>query len=558
MVRRLRAAALLVALVAGARGAGAQGTALVLPSDPAYRDLDRLGALGALDSAVVGQRPHSRREIARLAGAAEARLRVRGGDSATVGRADREALATARALLERFDDTRAAGRSRLAPLDGASLTALAVTHERRALPGPGREVEATIGPFGGRRLGDSERPGRSAALEVAQRLEPFPWLAFTARQRLELRSASRPLTSANAPGAEASSAGGNGADVELLVAAVRARARNVVFAAGRSPVAWSQETGSGLLLASDGPALDHLSVGGDRPFTLPGLLRHAGPVQATLVLADLGPSRVRSQSKLLAYKVSASPARDVEVGGSFVNRFGGAGARDVGLGDRLIDFLPFIDIFRRHNYTDSTRTLEVDSDKMLGLDGRIRLARLGVLVSGELVIDDFDVHRLPTLLTWDGSQSVRITAPRFVADELSLALTAIHTGIRAYSHHELTAGHATRGRLLGDELGPDAKAFGAELGWRRGPGLMVALEGRAALHSKADYTYVVDGTSFALRRLNDATNEQRDRLTVSLLARGPRGRALAVRLGAVRSRNHAFGGGTRHDALAEVSLLVLR
>ena len=59
-----------------------------------------------------------------------------------------------------------------------------------------------------------------------------------------------------------------------------------------------------------------------------------------------------------------------------MNHYGGEGGRPSSFGNRLIDFLPFIDIFRRHNYTDSTRTLDVDSDKVLGLDGRLQIGGL--------------------------------------------------------------------------------------------------------------------------------------------------------------------------------------
>jgi hypothetical protein len=537
-----RAAGAVACLALLAAPLAAQGTALVLPGDPAYRDLDRLAALGMLDTVVMGHRPYSRREIARLASAAERSVRRRAGNGAARG--SDEVAELVRALSRRFaSDGATAPRSAvLAPFDGGAAGYTGSSVQRRALVGEGREIEATIGAFGDRRLGRPEVRGHGAWLEMAHRVEPAPFLAGTARERVELRAPR--------------DAGVAGGDAELLVASVRARAGNVALTAGRSPVAWSQETGTGLLFASDAPALDMISVSGERPWVLPGFLRRAGAVQGTLLLADLGASAVRSHSRLLAYKLSVAPSPRVEIGGSFTSRFGGEGARPASVGDRLIDFLPFVDIFRRHNYTDTSRTLEVESDKMLGLDGRLRLP--GVVLSGELVVDDFDVHRIPTLLTWDGSQSLRITVPRLARDDLALGLSAIHTGIRAYQHYQLSAGHASRGRLLGDELGPDAKAFGAELAWRPRYGTTLSLAARSAIHSRAEYQYVVDGSFFALRRVTAASNELRDRLVVAASTRPRDDMLLAVRLGALRTRNHAFTGATRRDGLAEVSLLVTR
>jgi len=536
-----------VGVVAGcalfAQPAYAQGTALVLPGDPVYRDLDRLAALGMLDSVVMGHRPYSRREIARIARIALERYRQRAATS-DAG-LEPVALGALRSISSRFAEDGAPGPV-VAAFDGGSLSYVGSSVERRSLVGEGRDIEATIGAFDQRRLGQPEVQGHGTSLEAAQRVEPWPWLAVSARERVELRVSRDPGRSAPRG--------------ELLVASVRARARNVAVTVGRSPLAWSQESDVGLIFAPNAPPLDMISVAGDRPFLLPGVLRRAGPMQATLLVADLGASRVRSHSRLLAYKVSLAPGNGLEIGGSFTNRFGGAGARPASIGDRLIDFLPFIDIFRRHNYTDTTRTLEVESDKMLGLDGRVRLPRRlgGVVLSGELVVDDFDVNRLPTLLTWDGSQSLRVTVPRLARDDIALHLTAMHTGTRAYSHLQLSAGHATRGRLLGDELGPDAKAFGAAVVWMPDAGTSLSLGGRSATHSKAEYTYVTDGNFFALRRVTDASNEVRDRIVGTLRTQRSRGVTLEMLLGAVRTRNHAFTGTTRHDGLAEVSVLVTR
>ena len=54
-----------LSLVVAPRARG-QGTATVVPSDPVYGDIDRLGELSFLDSTIIGQRPYSRREIGRI------------------------------------------------------------------------------------------------------------------------------------------------------------------------------------------------------------------------------------------------------------------------------------------------------------------------------------------------------------------------------------------------------------------------------------------------------------------------------------------------------------
>jgi hypothetical protein len=274
--------------------------------------------------------------------------------------------------------------------------------------------------------------------------------------------------------------------------------------------------------------------------------------------ASLGPSVARSHSMLLAYKVSVQPARALELGGTFMNHFGGEGGRTSGFGDRLIDFMPFIDVFRRHNYYDTTRTMDVDSDKLLGIDGRLRIDRLGgVLLTGEVLIDDFDVHRIPYLFTGYGSSNVGITIPQIGSPDVSMKLWAKHMGILTYTHSILSNGITTRGRLLGDELGPDAKAFGVDLHWMPAPSFRLSVTGWSAQYSDAEYeTFYENGdsTRFVVRKLSSQSNELRDGVIARLELQSDEGLALVLRGGTERIRNDNFTADTRKPYMVEAAL----
>lgn len=530
------------ALLCGATSvAHSQGPALVPPGDLAYSDLDRLDALGLLDSLIVGQRPYSRREIARLARAADARLSAAPADGDERRRRARDIVAR---LVARFAPAGAGlpARDFAAGLaDAGSLSINATSAERRALVGEGRATEATIDPLAERRLGRPALRGQSGDLEIEQRFEPTSWLAFAARERVELRHPADASASAT--------------DGEMLRGSVRARYANLALTVGREQLAWAQHVGDGLFIASDAPALDQVSLASDAPFSLPGLLRALGPTHATLVVANLGPSNVRAYSTLLAYKVSLRPASTVEIGGTFMDHFGGVGSPGAGALDRLVDFLPFVDVFRRHNYKDTTRTLDVESDKLLGVDGRVRLPALGgLIVAGELLADDIDVHRLRSMLTWDGSQTVRLVLPALVTSALSLELNAKHTGIRTYTHGQLSNGITTRGRLIGDELGPDAKQFGASLSWMPDASRTFALTGYSSIYSKVDYAPTDATGVLQLPKARTYPNELRDALVASIVVRRGELLSLRARAGAERARNYAFGGGRREDYVAALAL----
>ena len=544
---RVRHAATILLLSLAAPFARAQGTAIVPPSDLAYADIDRLAELGVLDTVIIGQRPYSRREITRLVRSARETLARLEGDPRREGVSAPANVILGR-LAERFDGGSFAGDAgpTVNLIDALSLTFGTTDALRRAFAGSlASGIEATIDPLAVRRLGDPAPRGQSTALELSQRIEPTSWLSFQATERLEHRAPRDTIVARRAG--------------EILAAGARARFGNVALRLGREQVAWAQLPGDGLFFASDAPSLDLVALSGDHPFALPGFLRLLGPTQATLVLAEVGPSVVRSHSKLLAYKVSVQPSRFLELGTTFMTHYGGSGGRASGLGDRLVDFLPVVDIFRTHNYTDTTRTLDVDSDKLMGVDGRLRIEPLGgLLMTWELLIDDFDVHRIPSLFSWDGAQTLGFVLPRVAGSPLTMQLSAKHTGVRTYTHGSLSNGITTRGLLLGDELGPDAKAFGATLRWEPTGPVRVALEGRSDSYSKATYTTDEQGTYFLIRRVGVASNELRDRAIASLVAELTDGLALTARVAAERIRNADFVGVSRRDYAAEIAIRFAR
>ena len=547
----LLAAAALSLVAPQARG---QGTATLPPSDPVYGDIDRLSELSFLDSTIIGQRPYSRREIGRI-------IRVARDQSNRMSERDDQRALTdlelmiADGILRRLeirfsrevDDTSGINPV-VASFDDALLSVVYTDAERRGFPASlTAPTEATIGSMFPRRLSEPLIPGWTLALEAAQRLEPTSWLAFSARERFDYVWANADSLS--------------GENAEILLGGVRMRYRNVALSVGREQFAWAQTADDGLFLASDAPALDQISLSSDYPFVLPWFFRALGATKATILVADLGPSRVRSHSKLLAYKVSIAPNRRAELGATFMNHYGGEGGRPSSIGNRLIDFLPFIDIFRRHNYTDTTRTLDVDSDKVLGLDGRLHLGgRRGVLLTGELLMDDFDVRRIRQLFTGYGSQTFNIIVPRFVSPLLSLKLSAKHMGIITYTHTELTNGITTRGRLLGDELGPDAKAFGAQLTWQPTAAFQFGVYGRSAIYSNAEYQRYyadADNSDYVVQKVSRTADEQRDRAGAVLLVQSDAGPTLSLRFVTERSRNYRFQGSRHTDSAAELAFHLL-
>ena len=531
------AVAALLLLAAAPPLLGAQGTAVVPLDDPAYVYLDRLEELRLVDSAVMGQRPYSYREMRRLASEARGEMSMRQRD-------DRERTLVA-SLLTRLD-ARLAERSAPWPaLSGDGVLGVNATDAVRRAPPPagaGRTPHATIDPLALRRLGDPTPRGATAALELLQRAEPAPWLAVFARERVELREPRDTVLATQ--------------HVSLLEGAARGRWRNLALSVGRQQLGWGSGSEGGLFLAADGPALDQVALASDRPFLLPGFLRRAGPVSGTFTLAELGPSAVRSRSKMLAYKLSVQPNGGLEVGATFQNHFGGEGGRTSPFWHRVIDFLPIIDIFRRHNYVDTTVVFDVDSDKLIGADVRWRIDRLGgVVVAGEILMDDFDAHRLMSLFNYAGSHALSVVVPRLRSPDWSLQLSATHMGPLTYTHATLLQGMTSRGRLLGNELGPDVKSFGGEVRWMPSASIRVSLEGRSSIYSNTRYVagYDLNGR-WIVNKVSSEPDELRE-LAIGSVAFDPDpATGFTLRVGAGRTRNVMFVGGRRHDWVADLGV----
>ena len=529
--RHLRAALAACLLFATGAPLAAQGTAPVPLDDPAYAYLDRLEELGLVDSAVMGQRPYSYREMGRLARATRAAAAVRA--TGTTERALADALL---ARLEARVSDPASLRSAL--VDQGLLTATSTNAVRRNLPpaGTASPPQATIDPLALRRLGDPASRGQSAALELLQRAEPVSWLAVNGRERVEMESPREPLTAT------------------VLEGGVRTRWRNLALMVGREQLGWGSGSRGGLFIASDAPALDQIVLASDHPFVLPSVFSRAGPFSGTIMLAEMGPSTVRSHSKMLAYKMSVRPTPALELGATVQNHFGGEGGRTSPFLTRIIDFLPMIDIFRRHNYTDSSQTLDVDSDKAIGADVRWRIDRLGgVIVAGEWLVDDFDAQRLVSLLNYAGSHALSVTVPRLGSPAWSLELLATHMGPLTYNHWALRDGTSTRGRLLGSELGPDAKRFGAELRWMPEAGMRLSLAGQSVVYSNSTYQggYDADGR-WVVNKAVSGTDELREQVIGTVALEPTSTTGLTLRGGVERTRNVMFVGGRRRSYVADV------
>ncbi|HET9455027.1 MAG TPA: capsule assembly Wzi family protein [Gemmatimonadaceae bacterium] len=551
---RVLTAALLGAVVV--RGAQAQATVSVEADDPILTTVDRLIAEGAIRTAVVGQRPWSRRELARLL--AEARtyadslapfdsLRARhirgllGGSAAGYESAD---AATTRFLARLSSEAVVGGAgAREIPFGGTGQ-------------GPLGRIDAITNPLVERRLGRVYNDGSTYAIETAHRLQLGRDIAVALSPRVWLGDGADAVSACDSCVGTPDLRRARPEDAAMLrIAAVTLGARNVRLVVGRDHLLLGQSMfGGGLMLSDNAPALDMVRIASDAPFLLPWFLRRVGPMQATAFLADLGGDRDIPHARLAGWKLSLVPSPRVEWGVSVLSQQGGSGAPGASVAQRVADLLPLIDVLVLQD-----RDL-LFSNKLAGLDARVRFPEArGLELYWEGVVDDFDIRRIGSSLTEDAAHVVGMTLARLAGDtKLRADLEARHTGLRFYQHEQFSSGLTVDRFILGDPLGPRARALAARI--THDPGARSPLMLTWAIEQRSNDQYVVSAeeqtaAGWRFVKVEDRPEEIRQRALLTWMplldGRMLRGR---LDLGWEHVRQPGFTAGTSDHGLLRIGL----
>jgi hypothetical protein len=514
-----------VALLCSPEAARAQATPNVSVQDPVYRDLERLFGAGLIETMLVGQRPHSRREIARIVAHAAARR-----SSTTMAAVHTE-------LLERLaaeyapEIARLAGDSAALPRVDVRLFAemLGTNSQPRAIPSdPSGSIDADIDPLLGGRGGRTYRPGLNVALESRLTLRPADWLVLAGDVR----------------GLESFNGGRQFAAGELLAGSASFLARNVALEIGRQQFVWGQGMDGGLLGSTSGRALDMLRLATDTPFFAPWFLHRLGPMRASVVIADLGPNQHFPHSNLVAYKMSGNPFTwRVELSGFGLAEHGGRGAPSASFMDHVLDDIPILGYALGVNH----RVEEQISNKMAGAEYRVRIPEWsGLQIYAEHILDDADPRRWGSTFWEDAGHLAGVSLARLGSEErLSAAAEYRHTGIRFYKHGMFKSGLTFNRTLIGDPLGNQGDGGYLRLTWDATRTTRWTLNAALERRGGDEYDARVDGsganqTNFRFVLVTAKPAERRKRIALSFDHRPGLGIRHSIEAGAESVGNAAF------------------
>lgn len=503
-MRHLVCAGLIASLAA--RAIGAQATVTVPPSDPIYRTLDDLAAAGRITTMIVGQRPYTRREIARLLGeAGERDLQTRFGDVA------------------------------LRIVESVTGETMVLNSPSRALPNDSSgSTDAAINPFLDYREGRQyAEHGATAAVETYHLASAGPHIGVAMRPRFSTAASQRFF---------------------LEQAAAHVALGNVTVDAGRDYNFVGQGRYAGVAGSMNAQGLDMVRLSTESPWTLPSFLRPAGPVKGTLYVADVGNGDVGfPHSKILGYEISLLPRSRIEIGLHALEKFGGRGTPPVSLLTHVLDatmlYYPFF-----HPGNDSSRFAE----RLVGGDFRLRIpGAAGLEVYGDAALRDFDIRRLKSILVDEtgGLLGFRVACLR-KCGAMRLQGEWHKTGIRFYSSGRFLSGLTYHQHYLGDALGLRGRAAYLWLDGTGRAGTTWSVQGAYEARNGSLYEAVAGKNDVNFHFIDYARRPSEHRLRLLADVSGALDAHTRVRLetGIEQVGNFAFSNERRTNGLGRVVL----
>ncbi len=524
--------------------------------DPVYHDIDKLVGNGLVDKIIMGQRPFSRKEIARITAEATynlSRLKKKLEDpkiSEKKKRSLQGRLEFVEEILLRLQHDYREELIQLGalqgekswyslhPLEKTELDFLSTNSLPRTIPLNGLGViDAVINPMVQYRQGRHLVDGSNASLETTHWFRATDHFAFFVQPRFQL-----------AFGREGQADDNNAYILNLYS---KFYVKNFEIEIGRDNLFWGQGLNSGLMLSNNPRGLDMIKISNDSPFFLPWVFRYIGALKWSFFISNLGPEQNFNDPFLFGYKFSFQPISFIEIGFSFAEQEGGDGSPPASLRQRVRDATPI------WNWVG--KGVEI-GNKFSGVDLRFRVPPAnGLELFAEIIFDDFyaplTLSNLKRNLKTDTGYVAGFYLPRVDTEgKWDLRCEYHKTGIRYYMHGQYFSGWTLNKFILGDNLGPNAFGIYLTSNWDIDQKNLLTING--AFETRSADTYITTTDASFLQKVEDKPEERRYRATTQWLHRMEDWPLqLKVLVGYERVQNFNFvAGNGRNNYLGEIGL----
>jgi hypothetical protein len=424
-----------------------------------YAAVDKLIGEGLVDSAMVGTRPFSRIEMARLISEADAAVERQGEKNqvilAVLDRLEKEF----RLELNQVESVRTgSSEDYVKPLEDPYV---------RFVHGDDHfDLE--------NQSGDRFDKGSNTRLGFDSRMNAFDTIAFYVHP--EYRNPS--LDS----------------QWEAVEAYGKTSLGKLEIEVGKDSMWWGPGYHGSMLMSNNALPFTMLKVSNPEPIHLPWWFERLGPFKAVYFLTELEENRDHPHTRLTGVRLSVKPHPDLELGGSRTMMFGGGGLPGIDTSDYLRIFLP------THIQGRENELASLDASYRLRLPDWIpaRSARFYVDYAGE---DAAGFHQYRPLLGLQLSDLLRMGRT-----DLRIEYNNNHVGRYPnvfYNHGLYTSGYTYKGRVIGHFMGTDSEDILVRATHYLSPDLILGADVERLQHNlsgvlrPATYRYGADLSWFA-------------------------------------------------------------
>ena len=425
-----------------------------------YPALERLAAMGYIDTAYVGMRPWSRLECARLVGEAVEKMPPDGLD-------DDSAQALYRALSEEF----AAETARRSGAANEGISLDSIYTRMTGISGPplrdGYHFGQTITNDYGRPYGEgfnnvSGMSGHVVAgplsFDVRAEYQHAPAIpGYTLPEQVAIANADLTTPVPNGVGTIDR--------LHVIDASVGLALNNVQISFGKQSLWLGPGVSGSLLLSNNADSVMMMKIESVSPFKIPLLSKMLGPMRAEYFLGQLagtqfelngstllGPGKIKPQPALSGYKASFKPTTNFEFGMGITAQFVGPGLP--------FTWRNFLRTFYVHNQTGPTANNANPGKRISSLDFSYRVPgiRKWLTIYGDsLVVDEISPIGSKRATVNPGiymPQFPRLPKLEFRAEGINEPITRefapgfVYYGLRRYR-----SGYTNEGNLMGNWIG---------------------------------------------------------------------------------------------------------
>lgn len=425
-------------------------TAINTPvADKVYDAVDILIAHDLAGHVIIGQRPYSRLEIARILRNANEEYRKRYFNIETGDLSEEEKSRELKKLqyvgelldtyIREYHDEVYGDRPNIEiePLKKIRLTYLYNSSKPEMFlngRGTGR-ISGLITSFDHYDYGITYSEGMNIFLNSEHNIRLSQYFAMSLQPQFEFQQPSD---------------GYGGAYAHILRLYAKTGWKNIELEVGRDSLLWGQSEFGGMLFTSNARPIDMMKIGNPYPWRI----KYIGSLKFTFFVSNMGPDRDIPWSYLYGLKFSWRLGKIFEFGLGETITIGGDGAPKLSFWDPLIEMFPFNKAGNNLSFTDK-------SDHRFGIfDFRLTIPPLRYsIIYWDSMFDDSPLRAIDNIDNiWNQmSFTAGVYIPRLTpSGDMSLRLEFQRVAPLGYRHSRWSSGYTLNRRLIGSPLGPDA------------------------------------------------------------------------------------------------------